>query len=92
MSEVRKGTSRNTENENKRCKIFNKVLNLNWDYVRGKKTQKENKNKQTKRKQTKKKKKKKKKKIIRQFGSVIKKKMVKFVIYLLFSYQTGYIM
>ena len=54
MSEVRKGTSRNTENENKRCKIFNKVLNLNWDYVRVKKNQKENKNKQTKRKQTKK--------------------------------------
>ena len=54
MSEVRKGTSRNTENENKRCKIFNKVLNMNWDYVRGKKKQKENKNKQTKRKQTKK--------------------------------------
>ena len=27
---------------------------MNWDYVRGKKTQKENKNKQTKRKQTKK--------------------------------------
>jgi hypothetical protein len=46
MSEVRKGTSRNTENENKRCKIFNKVLNMNWDYVRGK-------NKQTKRKQKK---------------------------------------
>jgi hypothetical protein len=44
-----------TENENKRCKIFNKVLNLNWDYVRVKKKQKENKNKQTKRKQTKKK-------------------------------------
>ena len=56
MSEVRKGTSRNTENENKRCKIFNKVLNMNWDYVRVKKNQKENKNKQTKRKQTKKKK------------------------------------
>jgi hypothetical protein len=37
MSEVRKGTSRNTENENKRRKIFNKVLNMNWDYVRGKK-------------------------------------------------------
>ena len=37
MSEVRKGTSRNTENENKRCKILNKVLNMNWDYVRGKK-------------------------------------------------------
>jgi hypothetical protein len=37
MSEVRKGTSRNTENENKRPKIFNKVLNMNWDYVRGKK-------------------------------------------------------
>ena len=55
MSEVRKGTSRNTENENKRCKIFNKVLNMNWDYVRGKKNQKEKKkNKQTKRKQTKK--------------------------------------
>ena len=28
---------------------------MNWDYVRGKKNQKENKNKQTKRKQTKKK-------------------------------------
>ena len=56
MSEVRKGTSRNTENENERCKIFNKVLNMTWDYVRGKKKQKENKNKQTKRKQTKKKK------------------------------------
>ena len=88
MSEVRKGTSRNTENENKRCKIFNKVLNVNWDYVRGKKKQKENKNKQTKRKQTNKIK----KKIIRQFGSVFNKKMVKSVIYLLFSYQTGYIM
>jgi hypothetical protein len=33
-----------------------------------------------------------KKKFIRQFGSVFNKKMVKFVIYLLFSYQTGYIM
>ena len=42
MSEVRKGTSRNTENENKRRKIFNNVLNMNWDYVRGKKNQKEN--------------------------------------------------
>jgi hypothetical protein len=77
MSEVRKGTSRNTENENKRCKIFNKVLNMNWDYVRGKKKQNENKNKQT---------------FLRQFGSVFNKKMVKSVIYLLFSYQTGYIM
>jgi hypothetical protein len=38
ISEVRKGTSKNTENENKRRKIFNKVLNMNWDYVRGKKT------------------------------------------------------
>jgi hypothetical protein len=57
-----------------------------------KKNQKENKNKQTKRKQTKKKKLKKiKKKFIRQFGSVFNKKMVKSVIYLLFSYQTGYI-
>ena len=54
MSEVRIGTSRNTENENKRRKIFNKVLNMNCDYVRGQKKQKENKNKQTKRKQTKK--------------------------------------
>jgi hypothetical protein len=52
MSKVRKGTSKNTKNENKRRKIFNKVLNMNWDYVRGKKKQKENKNKQTKRKQT----------------------------------------
>ena len=86
MSEVRKGTYRNTENENKRCKIFNKVLNMNWGYARGKKKQKENKNKQTKRKQ------KNKKKFIRQFGSVFNKKMVKSVIYLLFSYQTGYIM
>jgi hypothetical protein len=93
MSEVRKGTSRNTENENKRCKIFNKVLNMNWDYVRGQKNQKENKIKQTKRKQTNKQKLKKIKKIfIRQFGSVFNKKMVKSVIYLLFSYQTGYIM
>ena len=57
-----------------------------------KKTQKENKNKQTKRKQTKKKLKKIKKKFIRQFGSVFNKKIVKSVIYLLFSYQTGYIM
>ena len=66
---------------------------MNWDYVRGKKKQKENKNKQTKRKQNKKQNKIKiKKKIIRQFGSVFNKKMVKSVIYLLFSYQTGYIM
>jgi hypothetical protein len=66
---------------------------MNWDYVRGKKKRKkENKNKQTKRKQTKKKIKKIKKKFIRQFGSVFNKKMVKSVIYLLFSYETGYIM
>ena len=64
MSEVRKGTSRNTENENKRRKIFNNVLNMNWDYVRGKKKKKENKKKQTKRKQTKIKYKKKLKKIL----------------------------
>ena len=91
MSEVRKGTSRNTENENKRRKIFNKVLNMNWDYVRGKKKQKENKikiNKQKGNKQIKKIK----KIFIQQFGSVFSKKMVKSVIYLLFSYQTGYIM
>jgi hypothetical protein len=48
MSEVRKGTSRNTENENKRRKIFNNVLNMNWDYVRGKQNQKENKKKTNK--------------------------------------------
>jgi hypothetical protein len=55
MSEVRKGTSRNTQNENKRRKIFNNVLNMNWDYVRGKKKQKENKkNKQKGNKQKKK--------------------------------------
>ena len=48
MSEVRKGTSRNTENENKRRKIFNNVLNMNWDYVRGKKKQKENKKQKNK--------------------------------------------
>ena len=54
MSEVRKGTSRNTENENKRCKIFNKVLNMNWDYVRGKKNKRKIKiNKQKGNKQTK---------------------------------------
>ena len=45
-------------------------------------------NKQKGNKQTKKNK----KKFIRQFGSVFNKKMVKSVIYLLFSYQTGYIM
>jgi predicted transcriptional regulator len=55
MSEVRKGTSRNTGNENKRCKIFNKVLNMNWDYVRGKKTKRKIKiNKQKGNKQKKK--------------------------------------
>ena len=49
-------------------------------------------NKQKGNKQTNKKLKKIKKKFIRQFGSVFNKKMVKSVIYLLFSYQTGYIM
>ena len=54
MSEVRKGTSRNTENENKRRKIFNKVLNMDWDYVRLKKTKRKIKiNKQKGNKQTK---------------------------------------
>jgi hypothetical protein len=32
--------NRNTENENKRRKIYNKVLNMHWDYVRGKKKNK----------------------------------------------------
>ena len=55
MSDVRKGKSRNTENENKRCKIFNKVLNMNWEYVRGKKSKRKIKiNKQKGNKQTKK--------------------------------------
>jgi hypothetical protein len=54
MSEVQKGTSRNTENENKRRKICNKVLNVNWDYVRGKK--KKRKKKKNKKKKNKKKK------------------------------------
>ena len=58
-----------------------------------KKKQKENKKKTNKKETNKKKIKKKiKKNCIRQFGSVFNKKMVKFVIYLLFSYQTGYIM
>jgi hypothetical protein len=35
MSEVRKGTSRNTENENKRRKIFNKVLNSDLESFKG---------------------------------------------------------
>ena len=87
MSEVRKGISRNTEDENKRRKVFNKVLNMNWDYVRGKKNKKRkikiNNQKRNKKKINKK------KKCIRQFGSVFNKKIVKSVIYLLFSYQTG---
>ena len=51
MSEVRKGTSRNTKNENKRHQIFNMALHVNWDCVLKvvKKNKKENKNKQTKR-------------------------------------------
>jgi hypothetical protein len=62
---------------------------MNWDYVRGKKKPKRKIkiNKQEGNKQ-----KKNKKICIRQFGSVFNKKMVKSVIYLLFSYQTGYIM
>jgi hypothetical protein len=93
MSEVRKGTSRNTENENKRPKIFNKVLNMNWDYVRGKKTKRKIKiNKQKGNKQTKINKKKLKKKLYDSLVLYLTKKMVKSVIYLLFSYQTGYIM
>ena len=93
MSEVRKGTSRNTENENKRCKIFNKVLNMNWDYVRGKKTKRKIKiNKQKGNKQKKINKKKFKKNLYDSLVLYLTKKMVKFVIYLLFSYQTGYIM
>ena len=64
---------------------------MNWDYVRGKKkTKRKIKiNKQKGNKQKKNKLKKIKKKFIRQFGSVFNKKMVKSVIYLLFSYQTA---
>ena len=43
---IMKGTFRNTKNENKRHKIFNMVLHINWDYVSHKKNNKENKNKQ----------------------------------------------
>jgi hypothetical protein len=94
MSEVRKGTSRNTENENKRRKIFNKVLNMNWDYVRGKKKNKRKIkiNKQKGNKQTKINKKKLKNNLYDSLVLYLTKKMVKSVIYLLFSYQTGYIM
>jgi hypothetical protein len=49
---------------------------MNWDYVRGKKKQKENKNKQTKRKQTKKINKKKLNFFLYEFGSVFNQKMV----------------
>ena len=47
ISEVLKGTSRNTKNENKRDQIFKKVLHMNLEYVSEKKKKKENKNKQT---------------------------------------------
>jgi hypothetical protein len=65
---------------------------MNWDYVRGKKNKRKIKINKQKGNKQKKKIKKNKKKFIRQFGSVFNKKMVKSVIYLLFSYQTGYIM
>ena len=73
--------------------IFNKVLSMNWDYVRVKKNKRKIKiNKLKGNKQKKINKKKIKTILIRQFGSVFNKKMVKSVIYLLFSYQTRYIM
>ena len=37
ISEVLKGTSRNTKNENKRDQIFKKVLHMNLEYVSEKK-------------------------------------------------------
>jgi hypothetical protein len=78
MSEVRKGTSRNTENENKRCNIFNKVLNMNWDYVRGKKTKRKIKiNKQKGNKQKKINRKKYKKILYDSLVLYLTKKMVK---------------
>ena len=40
MSEVPKGASRNTKNENKRDQIFQKVLHMNLEYVSGKKNTK----------------------------------------------------
>ena len=40
ISEVLKGTSRNTKNENKRDQIFKKVLHMNLEYVSEKKTTK----------------------------------------------------
>jgi hypothetical protein len=32
MSEVRKGIFRNTNNDNNRHKLFNMVLDMNWDF------------------------------------------------------------
>jgi hypothetical protein len=40
ISEVLKGTSRNTKNENKRDQIFKKVLHMNLEYVSEKKNPK----------------------------------------------------
>ena len=94
MSKVRKGTSKNTKNENKRRKIFNKVLNMNWDYVRGKKKnrRKIKINKQKGNKQTKINNKKIQFFLYDSLVLYLTKTLVKSVIYLLFSYQTGYIM
>ena len=66
---------------------------MNWDYVRGKKTKRKIKiNKQKGNKQKKINKKKLKKFLYDSLVLYLTKKMVKSVIYLLFSYQTGYIM
>jgi uncharacterized protein YeeX (DUF496 family) len=66
---------------------------MNWDYVRGKKNKRKIKtNKQKGNKQTKINKKKLKKNLYDNLVLYLTKKMVKSVIYLLFSYQTGYIM
>ena len=73
--------------------IFNMFLNMNWNYVRGKKNKRKIKiNKQKGNKQTQINKKKLKKNVYDTLVLYLTKNMVKSVIYLLFSYQTGYIM
>ena len=38
MSEIRKGTFRNTKTDDNKHKLFNMILHMNWDYIRFKKT------------------------------------------------------
>ena len=34
MSEVRKGTFRNTQNDDNKHKLYNMILHMSWDYIR----------------------------------------------------------